>query len=865
LLPSHRFGRFEVQPAQRQLLVEGQPAVVGARAFDLLLCLLEHRDRVVGKDELMNQVWPGVVVEENNLTVQVSALRKVLGADAIATVAGRGYRFTLPALDQAAADISLGSTALSTASPAMPVAPHNLPAERSSFIGREKEIAAVRQALRQHRLVTLTGIGGSGKTRLALRLGALEMAAAPIRFPDGVFFVDLAPVGDEELLTATMAGACGVLLGEGAGLSGASPDHRLIAALKRRASLLIIDNCEHLLEAVAALVDRILVECPDIHVLATSREALGVEGEQVVQVPSLAVPDPSAPDAVTDAMHLFVDRAQAAQSSFVLDLQTLPAVAEICRRLDGIPLAIEFAAARVAHLSVKQIAERLEDRFRLLTGGRRRLQRQQTLQAALDWSHDLLSEGERAVFRRLAVFAGSFALDAAEAVCSAGDIAKAQVLDLLGSLVAKSLVGVIEGVSGQVRYRLLETVRMYASEKLAAADEAQALRTRHGDWYLAWLEAMPIKSLLHDLAMVAAVGQEIDNLRAAADWCQVNDWPERLARMTARMYGYWWLGGAGLEGLRWSQIALAAGERLAVDERVACHATVALISTIQLDNALAMEHANRAVTLADGKNNTFVETALSMRAFGASVLAAVPGADPGLALNARADAGRAVSMASADMTMARVSGPMYTFGQIEINLGDINAATHWYEGIVHSRQEPEVTGVYFPLALAGLAVTQHLLGHTEAALRAALDYQARRSSTLSNLPWFQSATIEIAPALVAGGQRAHAIALLRESERSVRTFGFPMAENHLLCVAAVVEYLLGNPHRASRLLAASRRLAGAADRSIPFRTPSHWAFYRHYQPLVRAALGPEEGRRTRDEGQAMSMDEAMACAMAGLR
>lgn len=512
MLTSHRFGRCEILSEQRQLLVNGQPVVLGARAFDLLLCLVELRDRVVGKDELMARVWPGLVVEENNLTVQISALRKLLGGDVIATVVGRGYRFTLPALDAAAGDSSpvVAPPPTSTAPTSLP---NNLPTERSSFIGREQEISAVRQAVGQHRLVTLTGVGGSGKTRLALRVGALELG----RFADGTFFVDLGPLSDAELVSTAMASACG-LLSEGLGLSGASTANRLVAALTRRTSLLIVDNCEHLLDAVAALVDRIQTECPDICILATSREALGVEGEQVVPVPALGLPDDALPGPAeaSDAVRMFVDRAQSVKPGFTLGADNGAAVVAVCRHLDGIPLAIEFAAARVAHLSVQQIAERLEDRFRLLTGGRRRLQRQQTLAAALDWSHDLLSDDERAVFRRLAVFAGSFALDAAEAVCSADDIPKEQVLDLLGSLVAKSLLGAVEDGSSHVRYRLLETVRMYASEKLAAAGEAQALRTRHCDWYLAWLDATPLEHLFHDLATVADVGREIDNLHAAA-------------------------------------------------------------------------------------------------------------------------------------------------------------------------------------------------------------------------------------------------------------------------------------------------------------------------------------------------------------
>ena len=742
--------------------------------------------------------------------------------------------------------------------------PTNLPTERSSFIGREADISAIRERLAGHRLVTLTGIGGSGKTRLALQVGALELG----NFADGVFFVDLAPVSDAGLVSATMAGACGLLLGEGPGLSGVSLDDRLVAALARRKSLLIVDNCEHLVEAVADLLDRILAECADVGLLATSREALGVEGEQIVPVPSLALPDDAAlspAQAEThDAVRLFVERSRSVKPGFTLSAENRAAVVDVCRRLDGIPLAIEFAAARVAHLSVQQIAERLEDRFRLLTGGRRRNQRQQTLSAALDWSHDLLSEDERAVFRRLAVFAGGFALDAAEAVCSSGDIGKGQVLDLLGSLVAKSLVGTDEGERGDQRYRLLETVRMYASEKLAAAGEAQALRTRHSDWYLAWLDATPLERLAHDPATITALDLEIDNLRAAADWCQAGDWPDRLARLATRMYGYWWLMGAGLEGRRWLQQALDVGERLAVDERIACHTTVALISTVNLENALALEHATRAITLAAGKPSPFLVMALGNRSFGQSVPASLPGADPRLAFDARADADGAVAMARAGMAQVWRVWAECTFAMVETNLGDIDAAARWYERLAQSSRQGEATALYRANALAGLAVTQHLLGHNDAALRAAFEFEAFRTLQGSTPHWQRTTAIEITPALVAGGRQAHAFELLREAAQFVRKIGVPLAENHLLGMVAVVEHLRGNPHRAGRLLAASRHLAAATDRSIPFRTPAHWAFYRHYQPLVRAALGPDEARRARAEGQAMTLDEAMAYALEGL-
>ena len=388
--------------------------------------------------------------------------------------------------------------------------------------------------------MTLTGVGGSGKTRLALQVGARELG----RFPDGVFFVELAPVSDSDLVSPAMATAAGLSFGDALGGPGGSVDDRLVASLARRKCLLLLDNCEHLLDAVAELVDRILAGCPNVILLATSREALGIEGEQIVPVPSLAVPDNPSEAEGAEAVRLFVERAKSVKPPFALGPDSRAPVVEICRRLDGIPLAIEFAAARVAHLSPQQIADRLADRFRLLTGGRRRIQRQQTLTAALDWSHDLLAEEERTVFRRLAVFAGGFFLDAAEAVCSGDGIPAGSVLDLLGSLVAKSLVTAAEEDRGDARYRLLETVRIYAAEKLAAAGEAETVRSRHRDWYLGWIEDMPLERLAFDTAALRAVLGEIDNLRAAADWCLGDDRPDLLARLATRLFSFWWLGGS---------------------------------------------------------------------------------------------------------------------------------------------------------------------------------------------------------------------------------------------------------------------------------------------------------------------------------
>ena len=465
---SYQFGRIELRPATRQLLVDRQPAALGARAYDLLLALIERRDRLVTKDELLELVWPGLVVEENNLQVQVSTLRKLLGQDAIATVPGRGYRFTLEPTQSDA-----------PAPPPQRVAKHNLPAQVSSFIGREREMNELRAMLASHRLVTIVGSGGIGKTRLALEL-ANSVADA---HADCVWFVDLAPVSDPHLVANAVASALGVR---------EEPGQSIIGALQRfvadRALLLVLDNCEHLLLACAQLARDLLHAGPKMAIVATSRELLHVSGEATFPVAPLPAPDPEsdlAPDTLGGyaAVQLLLDRAIDALPDFALTRENAAAVARICRDLDGIPLALELAAARVRSMSIDAIAGHLTDRFALLKGGdRTALPRQQTLRAAIDWSYDLLAPRERALLQRLSVFAGGFAFDAAEVVGAGGNVASRDVLDLLGHLVEKSLV--VFDARGE-RYKLLETVRQYALERLAEAGEEARSRDRHLEFYAA--------------------------------------------------------------------------------------------------------------------------------------------------------------------------------------------------------------------------------------------------------------------------------------------------------------------------------------------------------------------------------------------
>ncbi|HVS09664.1 MAG TPA: tetratricopeptide repeat protein, partial [Planctomycetota bacterium] len=422
----------------------------------------------------------------------------------------------------------------------------NLPAQLTSFVGREEELAVVADLVRANRLVTLTGTGGCGKTRLAIQ-AAGSLAGA---FPAGAWFVDLAPAGDEASVPRALAGALGmVALREAPGLSSVDA---LVEALGGEPRLLLFDNCEHLVDACARLAEDLLRGCPRLTVLATSRELLGARGEVAWRVPSLGVPpaaDPVAPATAEQfaAVRLFRERAQAARPDFALTDANTDAVARICRRLDGIPLALELAAARTRVLSVEQIAERLDDLFQLLAGGARTaLHRQQTLRATLDWSHGLLSAQERALLRRLAVFAGGFTLEAAEGVCAGAFGVESTspeartVLDVLVALADKSLV-VADGLDAAVRYRLLETVRQYAAEKLAEAGEIADARERHLVWFLALAEqGEPGLRGPDASAWEQRFVADHDNLLAALDWAIAQRDGDRAVRLAAAL-GFFWM------------------------------------------------------------------------------------------------------------------------------------------------------------------------------------------------------------------------------------------------------------------------------------------------------------------------------------
>ncbi len=498
----YRSGAIEIDALQRSVLIDGTPAKIGARAFDVLLALVERRDRVVPKHELMDLVWPKLVVEEGNLLVHMVALRKLLGPRAIVTIPGRGYRFVMP-VDE----VNRGGSADSVAPPVANRG--NLPAAPALF-GRAQDLEAVQALLHEHAVVTIVGAGGIGKTCMAL----VAAASARIELQDGRWWVELAPLTEGAQVPTSIAGALGVQLS-----SGRSPNEALAIALASKSLLLVLDNCEHLADDIAPLIDLLRASAPNVRLIVTSQESLKCLDEHIYRLGALAVPASAKLEEAVQfgAVALFVERAHAVDSRFRLANDNVEVVVDICRRLDGIPLAIELAAARVPLLGVHGLHARLNQIFSVLAGGTRmKLRRHQTLRAALEWSYGLLSADEQLAFRRLGVFSGGFTLELAQEVVKDGGIDQWLVLDLLGHLVDKSLV--IADGEALPRYRLLETTRAFALEQLAAAGESDAMLRRHAQVMCDLMATTDANCWNLSPTERRRAVQELGNLRAAVDW-----------------------------------------------------------------------------------------------------------------------------------------------------------------------------------------------------------------------------------------------------------------------------------------------------------------------------------------------------------
>jgi predicted ATPase/class 3 adenylate cyclase len=725
--------------------------------------------------------------------------------------------------------------------------PHNLPVQVTSFVGRENEIAESRRLLTTTRLLTLTGPGGTGKTRLALQLAAEALSAT--EFPDGVWLVELAPLADPSYLMPALAAVFGIRE-----VPGRSLDVMVTDYLRGKALVLLLDNCEHLIDACARLADSLLRACPRLKILASSREALGLAGETAYHVPSLGLPDRqgATPEALlrSEAGRLFVERAQAAQPRFTLTAGNARAVASICARLDGIPLAIELAAARVKVLTAEQIAARLDDRFRLLVGGSRTaLPRQQTLRALVDWSYDLLPDSECQLLQQLSVFAGGWGLEAAEAIGNCTD-----VLDVLTALVNKSLVLVDEGGSGAVvRFRLLETIRQYAREKLLESGEAAEARRRHLDYYLRMSEALePRLKGPEMIACLDLLAIEQDNVRVALEWALEND-PLAALRLVAALAIFWGRRTSISEGLSWVRAALtrADGETsqpylLVVARALAAEASL----TFELGDIIAARAASERCISMARQNGDALTLAMALGT-GATACAF------------QGDVVTARAWAEESMAISGLHGYVYERG--------LWAGAHLFFALLADQAVPDsareealqtarATGNPWVIALAtrnmaAIAAQQGQWAQAHAGFEeAAAIYQQMRERS-----FYVSTRSEIAHVLRSQGRLADAQAIYRETVRTHNEVGQVAAVAHELECFAFIAIATEQPERAVRLLGAAEALrASVRSQMILFER-------REYDQAVtrlRTQLHDNTFTAAWTEGRGMTIDAAINYAIA---
>ncbi len=682
--------------------------------------------------------------------------------------------------------------------------PNNLPIQLTSFIGREREKAEIRRLLSTTRLLTLTGSGGAGKTRLALQVAAEVME----EFKDGVWVAELASLSDPTLVPKAVASAMNVPEQPGRPLS-----ETLVDSLRSRSLLLLLDNCEHLLPACAHLAEILLRACPTLRMLATSREALDIEGETTYRVPSLSLPDaPSLPlERLNEfeAVRFFIDRATAALPSFMVTSQNAKAVTTICQRLDGIPLALELAAPRIKALSVEHIAERLHDRFRLLTSGRRTaLPRQQTLRATMDWSHDLLSEQERVLLRRLSVFAGGFTLEAAEAVCQGQGVNADDVVDLLTHLVEKSLV-VFQEQAG--RYGLLETVRQYGWEKLLKAREDAAVRGQHRDWYLALAEqADPELRGSRQREWLDRLDAEHDNLRAALEWSRTEAGGAEVGlRLAGALWWFWYMHGHWSEGRRWLDDLLARSSPVSVS---------ALPKVIEGAAAFAWRQDDYGRATALGEKGLALCRELGAKEGITRFLFHL-----GMVALRQGDYGRATTLFEESLTLGRELGDKWAIGVALVFLGVVagargdyeRAAAIYTESLALSRQVGDKWLIALPLR--GLAIVAFRRG----AHRQALAYY-KESLDLN---------------------------------RQIRDI--VVTESNLEGLAEVA-YVLARHEQSARLLGAAEALRETLGRQ---RLRGEQAAHDKRVASARAALGEGAFAAAWAEGRAMTLGQAIEYAL----
>jgi predicted ATPase/DNA-binding XRE family transcriptional regulator len=726
---------------------------------------------------------------------------------------------------------------------------HNLPAQLSSFVGREGEIEEIRDRLAAARLLTLTGAGGCGKTRLALEVAALILA----EYPDGVWLAELAPVSDPRLVPSVVATVLGLREEPGQPILDT-----LLAALRTRRVLLVLDNCEHLVDACARLVEDLLRRCSEVRILATSREALRVPGEVAWRVPSLPFPDPENHQsretvARSDSVRLFVERAAMTRPDFELTERNSAPIAQICRQLDGMPLAIELAAGRMMSLSPEQIAGRLDQRFRLLSGGSRTaLPRQQTLRATVDWSYDLLSEAERALFRRLSVFAGGWTLEAAEAVCVESDVSSDDVLGLLLQLVDKSLVQTDETADGWTRYRLLETLRQYGLERLAATSDGRAVEERHTAYYLALTEDgyEGVKGV-DQLEWIARLEADVDNIRSVLRRTLAPDASDaekaRGLRVASAMWWPWYIRNNWSETRDWLVAALAVATDSDPAVRAAALGKAALVSFLlgDVERCLALEEQGLRLARSTGDSE-------------AEAMARAPVMVRQMYQGRLDEADKATEEV---LALSYGRHPWYeasalaVLGSVRVRQGRLDEAVRILD---QSAEQCRAIGerLWAGYALCFLGLAEMGRGNVEQA-ESCLTESVRVLAELGNVATLVLSQISLGQLALRQGNTAKAAEVFRASLDMARRVGRREVIASSLAGLGMV-CAVGQPRRATKLHAAAQAIRA----SLGVQTPStEAAAIEREVTSLRAALGDAGFQKEWAAGQAMPLDQVVAYAM----
>jgi predicted ATPase/class 3 adenylate cyclase len=719
------------------------------------------------------------------------------------------------------------------------VLPNNLPVQLTSFIGRERELAEARKLLSTSRLLTLIGPGGTGKTRLALQVAA-EVSSD---FADGVWLAELAPLADPAFVVSSLASVFDLREVLGVPLLELVTDY-----LRARELLLILDNCEHLVEASARIADGLLRACPRLKILASSREALGVAGETVFRVPSLSLPQQDSLEALLrcEAAQLFIQRASKAQSEFNLTEHNAGAVAQICRRLDGIPLAIELAAARISLFTPEQIAERLDDRFKLLTGGSRTaLPRQQTLRALVDWSYQTLNETEQHILRRLAVFSGGWTFGAAESV-----VGQTEAVEGLSGLVNKSLVSV-EGTDGGSRYRFLETIRQYAMEKLVESGEATEARDRHLDYMMKIAEASDTKMFGEEsLEWLDRMEVEHDNLRAALEWGTSSD-PGRALKLVYAVGGFLTTRDYYIESARWCRSILEHSASLSNVEgdRAKVYALLGWSSITTGEHKSGRAAAEEGVALArQGNDQRTLVLLLAVLALSCTFLG-----DFSTALNATLEG----------ETIARAKGyqgelAMLLSGHAQLTFFMKQDLTQALAYLNESSALGREAGFRWVSSMSafGAARIAGMTGDLKLAREKFME-SAQVSRSIGHKRIVYSSQSEFAHILRAHREYDEALELYRGLLPKWKDLGHRAAVAHELECTAFILRAKGHPRRAATLLGAAEALREASDSVM---TTMEQAEYSVELTTLRAEMTTLEFDEAWKAGRQLNMDEAIALA-----